>query len=121
MGNKNKKIESRQRRSRRVRAKIRELAETRLCVHRTLNHIYAQVISPCGTKVLASASTVEKEVKAKASRGSNIEAASVVGKMIAERAIAADIKRVAFDRSGYKFHGRIKALADAAREGGIEF
>jgi len=117
----NKKIQSRKRRSQRPRAKIRALAKTRLCVHRTLSHIYAQVISPCGTKILASASTVEKAVRSKASQGGNIEAAKIVGGLIAERAVAAGIKEIAFDRSGYKYHGRVKALADAAREGGIEF
>jgi len=117
----NKKIQARKRRSKRTRAKIAGLAQTRLCVHRTLGHIYAQVISPCRGKVLASASTVEKAVQAKASRGGNIEAAKIVGGLIAERAKAAGIERVAFDRSGYKYHGRVKALAEAAREGGIEF
>ncbi len=115
-----KKATSRLRRTKRTRAKIRELAKTRLCVHRTLNHIYVQVLSPCSTKVLACASTVEKEIKSK-SKGGNIEAAKLVGALVAKRASEAGVKSVAFDRSGYKFHGRIKALADAAREGGMEF
>lgn len=117
----NKKLDSRKRRSRRTRAKIREYAETRLCVHRTLYHIYAQVISPCGAKVLATASTLEKDMKAKIKNGGNIEAAKLVGELLAKRAQEAGVKRVSFDRSGYKFHGRIKALAEAAREGGMEF
>lgn len=116
---KNKKIVSRQRRARRTRAKIFELNATRLCVHRTLNHIYAQVISPCGSKVLVSASTVEKMVKDQIKLGSNIKAAAIVGSLVAKRAIEAGIKNVAFDRSGYKYHGRIRALAEAVREGGV--
>ncbi len=115
------KIKARARRTRKTRAKIRELAVQRLCVHRTLNHIYAQVISPCGSKVLASASTQEKDVRTKLKHGGNRDAATVVGKLIAERALSAGVKTVAFDRSGFKYHGRVKALADAAREGGIEF
>ncbi|MCB1827781.1 MAG: 50S ribosomal protein L18 [Coxiellaceae bacterium] len=118
---KNKKILSRIRRAKSSRLKYRELDKTRLCVHRTLNHIYAQIISPDGGKVLASASTSEKAVKDQAKYGGNIKAATVVGGLIAKRALEAGIKQVAFDRSGYKYHGRVKALADAAREGGIEF
>lgn len=113
------KNESRLRRARRSRIKMRELGATRLSVHRTPRHIYAQVISPCGGQVLVSASTVEKDLRDGAT--SNVDAAVKVGKLIAERAKEAGITKVAFDRSGYKYHGRVKALADAAREGGLEF
>lgn len=91
----------------------------RLCVYRSPRHIYAQIIAPTGNQVLASASTVEKEGRG-GSTG-NIEAASKVGKLIAERAKAAGVEQVAFDRSGYAYHGRVKALAEAAREGGLQF
>ena len=113
---------SRLRRSRRTRAKIRELAVPRLTVHRTPRHIYAQVIAPSGAQVVAAASTVEQSIRdgVEGSTG-NAAAAATVGKAIAERAKAAGIEKVAFDRSGYKYHGRIKALAEAAREGGLEF
>lgn len=110
---------ARLRRARRARAKISELRVNRLCVYRSPRHIYAQVISPTGDEILASASTVEKATKAGAT--GNIEAAGNIGKLIAERAKAAGIDKVAFDRSGYAYHGRIKALAEAAREGGLEF
>ena len=110
---------SRQRRARRVRMKIRELGANRLCINRTPRHIYAQVITSDGDKVLATASTLEKDLRA-GSTG-NVEAAAAVGKLVAERAVAAGIKAVAFDRSGFKYHGRVKALADAAREAGLEF
>ena len=110
---------ARLRRARRTRAKIGELRVNRLCVYRSPRHIYAQVISPNGNEILASASTVEKAIKAGAT--GNIEAAGNIGKLIAERAKAAGIDKVAFDRSGYAYHGRIKALAEAAREGGLEF
>ncbi|WP_210395849.1 50S ribosomal protein L18 [Motiliproteus sediminis] len=113
------KNESRLRRARRSRIKMRELGATRLSVHRTPRHIYAQVISPCGGQVLVSASTVEKDLRDGAT--SNVDAAVKVGQLIAERAKEAGITKVAFDRSGYKYHGRVKALADAAREGGLEF
>ncbi|OMH28433.1 50S ribosomal protein L18 [Motiliproteus sp. MSK22-1] len=113
------KKDSRQRRARRSRIKMRELGAIRLCVHRTPQHIYAQVISGDGSKVLATASTVEKELREGAT--SNVEAASKVGLLIAERAKGAGISKVAFDRSGFKYHGRVKALAEAAREGGLEF
>ncbi|MEH6358904.1 MAG: 50S ribosomal protein L18 [Pseudomonadales bacterium] len=107
------------RRGLKTRHKIRELGEHRLTVNRTPRHIYAQVIAPCGGVVLASASTVEKDLREGAT--SNIEAASKIGALIAERAKAAGITRVAFDRAGYKYHGRVKALAEAAREAGLEF
>ena len=112
---------SRLRRARKTRAKIAELKVTRLSVHRTNTHIYAQIIAETGDKVLASASTVEAEVRKSVKNGGNIEAAVAIGKRIAEKAKAAGITKVAFDRSGYKYHGRIKALADAARENGLSF
>jgi large subunit ribosomal protein L18 len=111
---------SRLRRSRRTRAKIRELAVPRLTVHRTPRHIYAQVIAPNGSEVMASASTVQADIKGSVKSTSNIDAAAAVGKAIAEKAKAAGITSVAFDRSGFKYHGRIKALADAAREAGLQ-
>lgn len=110
---------ARLRRAKRARAKISELRVNRLCVFRSPRHIYAQVISPNGNEILACASTVEKAARAGAT--GNIEAAGKIGKLIAERAKAAGIDKVAFDRSGYAYHGRIKALAEAAREGGLEF
>jgi large subunit ribosomal protein L18 len=116
------KKQSRLRRARRGRARIRELAEHRLTVHRTPRHIYAQVVKPNGAEVVASASTLDAEVKA-ALKGysGNVAAATLVGRTLAERAKAAGLTRVAFDRAGYKYHGRVKALADAARESGLEF
>ena len=93
----------------------------RLCVHRTPRHVYAQIISPCGSKVLTSASTLDKEVRSQVKYSGNVEAATVVGRVLAERAKKAGITKVAFDRSGFKLHGRIKALAEAAREIGMEF
>jgi large subunit ribosomal protein L18 len=113
------KNDSRLRRARRSRVKMRELGMNRLSVHRTPRHIYAQVFAPAGDKVLVSASTLDKDLRG-GSTG-NIDAASQVGKLIAERAKAAGIEKVAFDRSGYKYHGRVKALADAARENGLDF
>ncbi|MCU7905622.1 MAG: 50S ribosomal protein L18 [Candidatus Thiodiazotropha sp. (ex Epidulcina cf. delphinae)] len=116
------KKESRIRRGRRTRAKIRELGAYRLSIHRTPRHIYAQVISPDGASVLASASTLDKVVRSEiAGAGGNVSAASVVGKAIAERTKSAGIDRVAFDRSGFRYHGRVKALADAARDAGLQF
>jgi len=116
------KKEGRQRRARRGRAKIRELSVPRLSVHRTPRHIYAQVFAPQDFRVVASASTVEKELRGSLLKSSgNVDAAVAVGKLIAQRSRAAGVTRVAFDRSGFKFHGRIKALADAAREAGLEF
>ena len=110
---------ARLRRAKRARAKISGLRMNRLCVFRSPRHIYAQVISPEGDRVIASASTVEKVHRAGAT--GNVDAASQIGKMIAERARAAGIESVAFDRSGYAYHGRVKALADAARDGGLQF
>ena len=99
--------------------KMRELGATRLSVHRTPRHIYAQVIAPKGDKVLASASTLDASLRS--GNTGNADAAAKVGGLIAERAKAAGVTKAAFDRSGFKYHGRIKALADAAREGGLEF
>jgi large subunit ribosomal protein L18 len=98
---------------------MRELGATRLTVNRTPRHIYAQIISADGSTVLATASTVEKDMRAEST--GNVDAAQKVGSLIAERAKEAGVTKVAFDRSGFKFHGRVKALADAAREGGLEF
>ena len=114
-------VNNRLRRARKTRAKIAELKVTRLSVHRTNTHIYAQIIAETGDKVLASASTVEADVRKKVKNGGNVEAAAANGKLIAEKAKKAGITTVAFDRSGYKYHGRIKALADAARENGLSF
>ena len=114
------KKESRLRRAKRTRAKIRELGAPRLSVHRTARHIYAQVIDPTGTKVIASASTLQKDVVEGLKSTGNAEAAAAVGKAIAEKSKSAGIDQVAFDRSGFKYHGRVKALADAARENGLE-
>lgn len=116
------KKSSRLRRSRKSRAKMKELLVPRLTVHRTSSHIYAQVISPENASVVAAASTTDKDVVGQIDgHKGNIAAATVVGKTIAERAKAAGIEKVAFDRSGFKYHGRVKALADAARENGLEF
>lgn len=115
------KTETRQRRRTRTRTRIARVGAVRLCVHRTPQHIYAQIIDPSGSKVLASASTLEAEVRSTLKNGGNVTAASAVGKRIAEKAKQAGITKVAFDRSGFKYHGRIKALADAARENGLEF
>ena len=114
-------VNNRLRRARKTRAKIAELKVTRLSVHRTNTHIYAQIIAETGDKVLASASTVEADVRKKVKNGGDVEAAAAIGKLIAEKAKKAGITTVAFDRSGYKYHGRIKALADAARENGLSF
>ncbi|MGI4813951.1 MAG: 50S ribosomal protein L18 [Janthinobacterium lividum] len=119
------KNQARLRRARPTRTKIAELSVHRLAVHRTNSHIYAQVFSPCGTQILASASTVEAEVRQalaeQTGKGGNAAAATLIGKRIAEKAKAAGIESVAFDRSGFRYHGRVKALADAAREAGLKF
>jgi len=115
------KNESRQRRARKTRARIAEQKTVRLAVHRTNTHIYAQVISADGGKILASASSVEADLRKELSNGGNAKAAAAVGKRIAEKAKSAGISAVAFDRGGYKYHGRVKALADAAREHGLKF
>jgi len=109
------------RRARKTRAKIRELRMPRLTVHRTGQHVYAQIIDELGQRVLVAANTLQKDVAEGLSNTSNREAAARVGKVIGERARAAGIEKVAFDRSGFKYHGRIKALADAAREAGLQF
>ena len=115
-----KKI-SRLRRAAKTRATIARLKSVHMTVHRTNTHIYAQILDATGGKVLAAASTAEKEVRGQVKNGSNKEAAVLVGKRIAERAKAAGVSTVAFDRSGFAYHGRIKALADAAREAGLTF
>ncbi|MCC7006525.1 MAG: 50S ribosomal protein L18 [Ottowia sp.] len=116
------KKKSRLRRARQTRLKIAELKVCKLTVHRSNMHIYAQVYSACGTKVLASSSTLEAELKTVLNgKGGSVAAAAVVGKTVAERAKNAGIESVAFDRSGFCYHGRVKALADAAREAGLRF
>lgn len=115
------KKNSRLRRARKARAGMREKLAVRLCVHRTPRHTYAQIISADGANIIASASTVEKGFRAGGSHGGNVSAAAEVGRLIAERGTAAGVSNVAFDRSGFKYHGRVKALADAAREGGLKF
>lgn len=115
------KKQNRLRRARKGRAKMRELEVSRLSVHRTPRHIYAQVIGADGGTVMASASTLEVEVRKGMKNGGNVEAAAIVGARIAEKAKAAGIDTVAFDRSGFRYHGRVKALADAAREAGLKF
>jgi large subunit ribosomal protein L18 len=113
---------ARLRRARRTRAKIRELRAHRLCVYRTPRHMYAQIIGPEGGRVIATASTVQKAVREQIEGNTgNAEAAKIVGRLIAERAIEQGVRQVAFDRSGFQYHGRVKALADAAREAGLEF
>lgn len=116
------KKRARLRRAARARAKIRELGAYRLCVHRTPQHIYAQVIAPSGDQVVASASTLDKELRETIpGHKGNASAAAAVGKAIAQRALTAGVDEVAFDRSGFRYHGRMKALADAARESGLKF
>ena len=114
------KKSSRIRRARKTRAKISELAVPRLSIHRTPRHIYAQVIAASGSEVIASVSTVQTDLKGQVKYTGNVDAATAVGKAIAEKALAAGITSVAFDRSGFKYHGRVKALADAAREAGLK-
>ena len=112
---------ARLRRARQTRLMIREIGAVRLTVHRTNFHIYAQITTAGGEKVLASASSAEKEVRASLKNGGNRKAAEAVGQRIAEKAKAAGIESVAFDRAGYRYHGRVKALAEAARAGGLKF
>ncbi|AKS42636.1 50S ribosomal protein L18 [Wenzhouxiangella marina] len=112
---------SRLRRARKARARIQRQGVARLTVHRTGRHLYAQVIDASGTHTVAAASTVQKDIRGDMTATCNIEAAKAVGKAIAERSLAAGVEGVAFDRSGFKYHGRIKALADAAREAGLKF
>jgi large subunit ribosomal protein L18 len=115
----NAKQEARQRRARRSRMKMRQLGATRLQVYRTPRHIYAQVVAPQGDRVLVQASTLDATLRT--GKTGNVEAAAKVGTLVAERAKAAGIVKVAFDRAGFKYHGRVKALADAARAAGLEF
>ena len=115
------KREARVRRARKTRVRIAEQRATRLVVGRSNSHIYAQIIAPTGDKVLASASTIEADVRKDVKNGGNKSAAAIVGKRIADRAKALGIESVAFDRSGYRYHGRVQALADAAREAGLKF
>ena len=115
------KKQARLRRARKTRAKIAELKSVRLSVHRSNSHIYAQVISACGSKVLAAASSLEPEVRKSVPKGGDVGAAKAIGQLVAERAKKAGIEQVAFDRSGFQYHGRIKALAEAAREAGLKF
>ncbi|MCB1864681.1 MAG: 50S ribosomal protein L18 [Chromatiales bacterium] len=121
MASQNEKKQARTRRGRATRFHIRELGVPRLSVHRTPRHIYAQVISADGATVLASASTLHKDMRGDMGATGNVAAAVIVGREIATRAKAAGVSKIAFDRSGYRYHGRIKALADAAREAGLEF
>ncbi|HJT51128.1 MAG TPA: 50S ribosomal protein L18 [Nitrosospira sp.] len=114
-------IKSRLRRARQTRAKIAELKMVRLAVHRSNSHIYAQLIDGLGGRVLTSASTLEPELRKDLRNGGTVDAAVAVGKRVAEKARGLGIERVAFDRSGFKYHGRVKALADAAREHGLKF
>jgi large subunit ribosomal protein L18 len=116
-----RKNQARLRRARKGRSQIKVLAVHRLSVHRTPRHIYAQVIAPDGGTVVAAASTVQAAVREGLKNTSNVTAAAAVGKVIAEKAKSAGVTKVAFDRSGFRFHGRVKALADAARENGLEF
>jgi len=115
------KKQSRMKRALKLRSKIKKVGATRLSIHKTSQHIYAQVISEDGSTTLASASTVQLDIKLALKYTGNIQAATVVGKYIAEKALAAGVTEVSFDRSGFKYHGRVKALADAAREAGLKF
>lgn len=115
------KKESRLKRAKPTRAHIKELRKVSISVHRTPRHIYAYLLSADKAQTLACASTLEKEVRSKLKSPGNVEAAALVGKMIAERALKKGFKEIAFDRSGFKYHGRVKALADAAREAGLQF
>ncbi|MCC5854690.1 MAG: 50S ribosomal protein L18 [Idiomarina sp.] len=112
---------ARLRRATRARKKIQELGGTRLVIHRTPRHIYAQVIASTGSEVLAVASTAESAIREQVKNTGNVDAAKVVGKVIAERAKEKGVEAVSFDRSGFKYHGRVAALADAAREAGLQF
>lgn len=115
------KKQTRMKRALKLRSKIKKISATRLSIHKTSQHIYAQVISDDGSTTLASASTTQAELKSALKNTGNIKAAAEVGKFIAQKAIAAGVTEVAFDRSGFKYHGRVKALADAAREAGLKF
>ncbi|WP_435236219.1 50S ribosomal protein L18 [Psychromonas sp. PT13] len=111
---------SRLRRATRTRKKLQDLGATRLVINRTPRHTYAQVIT-ADAQVVASASTLEKEVRAQVSNGGNKEAAQLIGKLVAERAVEKGITKISFDRSGFQYHGRVAALAEAAREAGLQF
>lgn len=115
------KRSTRVRRATKTRKKIRQLEAIRLCVHKTPRHMYAQVTTPDGAKTLVCASTLDKELREKVKKTGNVDAAKAVGELLAKRALEAGIKNVAFDRGGFSYHGRIKALADAAREIGLKF
>ena len=115
------KKSARLRRARQTRIRIRDNGAVRLLVHRTNGHIYAQITSPAGDKVLAAASTLEKDIRSQLKHGSTRKAAELIGERIAQKAKQAGIETVAFDRSGYRYHGRVKALAEAARSGGLKF
>ncbi len=115
------KKRQRLRRARRARSRMREVGAYRLSVHRTPRHIYAQVLAPEGDHVIAAASTVQRELRDAVASTGNVEAASLVGRRIAEKASAAGVTEVAFDRSGFSYHGRVKALAEAARDNGLQF
>jgi len=112
---------SRIRRATKARRKIAELGAIRLCIHRTPRHVYAQIIAASGSEIIASASTVEKAIRDQVKNTGNSEAAAVIGKTIAERALEKGVSEVAFDRSGFQYHGRVAALAEAAREAGLKF
>ncbi len=112
---------ARLRRAKSTRMHIRDLGVARLTVHRSGQHLYAQVIAPTGDRVIAAASTVQKDIREGLTGTKNVAAAAVVGRLVAERARAAGVEQVAFDRSGFRYHGRVKALADAAREAGLKF
>ena len=115
------KKQARMKRALKLRCQIKKLKATRLSIHKTSQHIYAQVLSKDGSTTLASASTTQADIKAALKSTSNTEAAKEVGKIVAQRAVAVGVTEVAFDRSGFKYHGRVKALADAAREAGLKF
>jgi large subunit ribosomal protein L18 len=116
-----KKKIARIRRAKKARLHMRRLGMARLTVHRSGQHIYAQVIDADGANVLAAASTLQKDVREGLKGTNNVDAAKAVGKAVAEKAVAAGVQKVAFDRSGFKYHGRVKVLAEAAREGGLQF
>jgi large subunit ribosomal protein L18 len=116
-----RKKEARLRRAKQTRARIAEQTSVRLTVHRSNLHIYAQVIDASGDRVIVSASSLDKELRGQVGNGGNVKAAALVGKRIAEKARAKGVEAVAFDRAGYKYHGRVKALAEAAREAGLQF
>jgi large subunit ribosomal protein L18 len=115
------KKQSRIRRGAHGRKRITSLGKVRLCIHRTPRHIYAQIISGDASTTIVSASTIEKEVREKLKYTGNVDSAEVIGELIAKRALAKGVEEVAFDRAGFKYHGRVKALAEAARKSGLKF